>query len=145
MRQTDESDTRQSASRSDVSDVRPENREPIPVIQEELDVRTRVVDTGGVRLDKVVTERKETVDKPIVFHEVVVERVTLDRLLPDSTMPPVRQEGDTMVIPVVEEVLVVEKRLRLKEEVHVRRVTREKRAPQTVTLRSEHVTAEKTG
>ena len=37
-------------------------------------------------------------------------------------MPTIREEGDTIVIPIVEEMLVIERRLLLKEEVRVRRV-----------------------
>jgi stress response protein YsnF len=50
-------------------------------------------------------------------------------------MPTVREEGDTIVIPIVEEVLVVERRLFLKEEVHVGRVTSTERHHKSVTLR----------
>jgi uncharacterized protein (TIGR02271 family) len=89
----------------------------LPIIQESLDVETCPVETGRVRLRKVVHEREEVVDPPLWREEVVVERVSVDRFVdgPIST----RAEGDTVIIPVLEEVLVVEKRLLLKEEVHV--------------------------
>jgi stress response protein YsnF len=58
---------------------------------------------------------------------------------------PTRTEGETTIIPVMEEVLVVEKRLRLKEELHVTRRRTEHRDPQRVTLRSERVEVERTG
>ena len=50
-------------------------------------------------------------------------------------MPPVREEGDTIVVPIVEEVLVVERRLFLKEEVSIRRVRSTERHQETVTVR----------
>jgi stress response protein YsnF len=50
-------------------------------------------------------------------------------------MPAIREEGDTIVIPIVEEVLVVERRLFLKEEVRVRRVSSTERHQESVTLR----------
>jgi len=56
---------------------------------------------------------------------------------------PVRHEGDTMIVPVLEEVLVVEKRLVLKEELRVTRRRVETREPQTVTLRREDVVVER--
>ena len=54
----------------------------------------------------------------------------------------IRQEGETTIYPVVEEVLVVEKRLRLVEEVHVtrRRATRQVR--EEVSLRHEEILVE---
>jgi hypothetical protein len=44
-----------------------------------------------------------------------------------------------MIIPVLEEVLVVEKRLRVKEEVHITRVRKEVHTPTHVTVREETV------
>jgi uncharacterized protein (TIGR02271 family) len=66
-----------------------------------------------------------------------VERVSIDRVVDQA--PPPRQEGDTLVLPVLEEVVVVERRLVLKEEVRITRRATESRNPQTVTLRSEDV------
>jgi stress response protein YsnF len=50
-------------------------------------------------------------------------------------MPAIREEGETIVVPVVEEVLVVERRLVLKEEVRIRRVRSTERHQERVTLR----------
>ena len=38
-----------------------------------------------------------------------------------ESAPQIRTEGDVTIVPVLEEVLVVEKRLVLKEELHIRR------------------------
>jgi hypothetical protein len=48
-----------------------------------------------------------------------IERVQVDRIVAEQPMQ--RQEGDTLVLPVVEEVLVVEKRLMLREEIRITR------------------------
>lgn len=113
----------------------------VPVIAEELRVERRAVETGRVRLNKVVREREEVVDEPLLREEVHVERVPVNRVVEGEVQ--VRHEGDTMIIPVLEEVLVVEKRLMLKEELRVTRRRVEERRPQTVTLRSEEVTVER--
>jgi stress response protein YsnF len=55
-----------------------------------------------------------------------------------------RYEGDTLIIPVIEEVLVVEKKLLLKEEVHITKYVGETQQEKTVTLRSEEVSVERT-
>jgi uncharacterized protein (TIGR02271 family) len=116
----------------------------IPVLQEELDVSTRRVATeSGVRIDKHVDEREEIVDEPLSKDELEVERVTINR--PVDGPVAVRHEGDTMIVPVLEEVLVVEKRLILKEELRITRRRTEYRSPQRVTLRSEHVDVERIG
>jgi len=54
----------------------------------------------------------------------------------------VRYEGDTLIIPLLEEVVVVQKQLRLKEEVHVIKKQTERRQPEQVTLRREAVIVE---
>ena len=52
-------------------------------------------------------------------------------------MPPISHEGDITIIPVVEEMVVVERRLVLKEEVRVRRVSTKERHQETVVLRQQ--------
>ena len=96
--------------------------------------------TGGVRLTKRVTEREETVDEPLLRADVQVERVPINRVVTEA--PQARQEGDTLVVPILEEVLVVEKRLMLKEEVRITRTQTEVHQPQAVTLRMEEAVIE---
>ena len=113
----------------------------VPVIVEEPELQKRSVETGKVRITKVVHEREAVVDEPLLRDEVEVERVPIQRLVEEAI--PVRYEGDTMIVSVMEEVLVVEKRLMLKEELHIRkrRVTRHQ--PQHVTLRREEARVER--
>ncbi|MDB4930158.1 MAG: hypothetical protein JWM10_2642 [Myxococcaceae bacterium] len=114
----------------------------IPVMAERVDVGRRVVETGVVRVRKVVHEREELVDRSVTRETVRVDRVPMNRAV-EGPMEP-RQEGDTLVIPVVEEVLVVERRYVLKEEVRVvrQRVTEPAEA-QRVTLRREEIVVER--
>ncbi|AUX44892.1 hypothetical protein SOCE26_063620 [Sorangium cellulosum] len=114
----------------------------VPVVAQELEVKKRTVESGRVRITKEVHEREITVQEPLAREQVLVERVAVDRVV---TEPPVtRQEGDTLIVPVVEEVLVVEKRLLLKEELRITRVRSVERSPTAnVTLRSEEVHVER--
>ena len=118
-----------------------DQRVVVPVVEEEMDVRKREVVTGKVRVSKVVREREEVVEEPVFRDEVDVVRVPVERLVEQSE--PVRQEGDTMIVSLYEEVLVVEKRLLLKEELHITRRKVEGVASQPVTLRSEEVRIER--
>ena len=53
-----------------------ESETRIPVVQEELAIGKRVVETGkGVRINKTVSQRAQLVDQPLASDEVVVERV----------------------------------------------------------------------
>jgi len=112
----------------------------VPVIAEVLEVGKQTVVTGGVRLTKRVTEREETVDEPLLQETVHVERIPVNQIVAET--PEVRQEGDTLIVPILEEVLVVEKRLLLKEEVRIQRIQSEARKPQQVTVRTEQAVIE---
>jgi uncharacterized protein (TIGR02271 family) len=113
----------------------------LPVIEETLDVHTTPVEKGRVRIRKMVHEREELVDPPLLRDEVVVERVPINRVVEGPI--PVRSEGDTLIIPLFEEVLVVERRLLLKEEVHLTKRRVETHTPQRVTLRREEAIVER--
>jgi uncharacterized protein (TIGR02271 family) len=119
----------------------PEEPLVIPVIVEELDVQKRVVETGKVRITKVVHEQEALVDEPSWHEEVTVTRVPVQRVV-DGPIP-VRHEADTMIVSIMEEVLVVEKRLLLKEEVHIHKQRVETQQPQHITLRSEEALIER--
>lgn len=123
----------------------PDQTITVPVFQEQLSVEARTVDTGrGVRVYKTVHEQPVTIDETLRHDETTVRHVAIDRLLePGSTPPAMRHEGDVLIIPVLEEVLVVERRLRLKEELHITRTHREETYTETVTLKSEHVAVER--
>ena len=97
----------------------------IPLIEEELATGTRVVETGSVRIEKEVEKRVRQVSAPLVREEVEVRRVPVNRVVEEA--PKARRRGDTVIVPVVEEELVVTKRLVLKEEIHlVKRRTKER-------------------
>jgi uncharacterized protein (TIGR02271 family) len=113
----------------------------VPVVAESLQIGRREVESGRVRLTKLVHESQEVVDLPLLREEVHVERVPVGRIVDGPVEA--RQEGDTLVLPVLEEVLVVQKRLMLKEEIRVTRTRTEARAPETVTLRTEDVRIER--
>ena len=105
----------------------------IPVFEENLSVSKRVVETARVRVSRVTHDYQQVVDELLQHEKVEVERVPVDR--PVDAMPSVRQEGDVTIIPVVEEVVKIERHLVLKEEVHIRRVKHTERHQETITLR----------
>jgi stress response protein YsnF len=111
----------------------------IPVIEEELTLQRREVETGRVRVRTVAEERMETASDRLFHSEVQVERVPVNREI--AQLPTIREEGDTMIVPVVEERLV--KRLFLVEEVHVRRQVTAEQFDHPVRLRSQRVVVER--
>lgn len=114
----------------------------IPVFEEELSVAKRVVETARVQVSRVTHSHQQMVDELLRHEKVEVERVPVDR--PIEAMPSIRQEGDVTIIPVVEEVLKVERRLVLKEEVHIRRIQQTERHQELVTLRRQEAFVSRT-
>ena len=92
----------------------------LPLYAEELSVSKRRVATGRMRISTVTRNQEEQVEEALVREQVEIERRPVGK--PVDGMPSIRREGDTIVIPVVEEQLVVERRLILKEEVRVTRI-----------------------
>jgi uncharacterized protein (TIGR02271 family) len=114
----------------------------IPAIAETVQVEKQTVETGKVILTKRVHEREETVDLPLLHEEVEVNHVAVNRVVDEP--PSIRYEADTMIVPVLEEVLVVEKRLMLKEEIYITKRRTEVHSSETVTLRHEDIQVERT-
>ena len=121
--------------------VRPADEEVVPVVEETAVVRKERVATETVRLRKRVHEDEEVLDVPVQTEAIEVERVPVGRWL--DAPADVRREGDTTVYPVVEEVLVVEKRLRLVEEVRVTRRQETRQVQERVGLRREEIVVER--
>jgi uncharacterized protein (TIGR02271 family) len=113
----------------------------IPVIVEEARIRKERRVTGKVRLRKIVHHEEQTIDEPLLKERVSLERVTIDQWVDEA--PPIRNEGETLVVPVVEEVLVVEKRLRLREEIRLTWHREEENEPQRLVVRREEVRVER--
>jgi uncharacterized protein (TIGR02271 family) len=113
----------------------------IPVIEESARIEKEVVETGRVVIRKTVHHETQTVDVPTQEEQVQVERIPINRVV--DTPPDVRHEGDTMIIPVLREEVVVTTRLVLVEELHVRKRTLTLNHPQEVELRREHVSYER--
>ena len=108
------------------------NNERIPIIEEKAFVEKRIVETGKVLISKRVSEHEEIIDEPLLHEQVSVERIAVNQFV--EAHPEIRHHGDTMIIPVVEERLVVSKRLFLVEELHVKKQVIETHQPQQVTL-----------
>lgn len=95
-----------------------------------------------VRASRTTSSRHEAVEADLNHEQVVVERVAIGRVV--DAVPPVRQDGDVTIMPVVEEKVVMVRRLILKEEVHLRRVRRTVPFTETVSLRRQTVSVTRT-
>jgi stress response protein YsnF len=109
----------------------------IPVVREELDVQKRTEERGGVVVHIAPKTRTEVFDVSLAQEQVDVERVPVNRVV--SAVEPVRQDGDVTIVPVYEEVVVMERRLMLKEEIRITRKRQTKPVRREIELRTEEV------
>ena len=119
----------------------PQEYAAIPLVEERLSISKREVERGRVRVRVSVEEREETITAELARDDVQIERVPRNERL--TEMPHVRLEGSTTIIPVVEEVVIVEKALMLVEEIHLRRRTETETVQIPATVRSERATVER--
>jgi uncharacterized protein (TIGR02271 family) len=132
---------RPAEDRSLGSDDARSESETLRLIEEELSVRRERVETGRVRVRVVTHEREEPIEVPVTREHFEVERIAVGREI--EAIPPRRQEGDVTIVPVVEEVIVMRRKLVLKEEIHLKLVRTTEQHRQSVTLRRQEAVIER--
>ncbi len=115
--------------------------EVLALAEEEVRLGKRMVTTGKVRVRTVVDIETELAKATLAGETVEVTRTPVDRIVDQA--PGIRVEDDVTIIPVMEEVLIVEKRLVLKEEVRIRRVATTEDVEIPVELRKQHAVIER--
>lgn len=106
--------------------------------EETIAVSRRTIPKQTVRIDTTTSMREQHVEEKLEREIVKIERVAVGRVV--ETTPEIRDEGDITIIPVMEEVLVLERRLVLKEEIRVQRVRTSEVYRETVQLRDQTAT-----
>ena len=129
-------------SDSSRNEVREDTTGVIPVIEEHVEITKKVIERARVRLSKRVNESVESFDIPLTEEEIVVKRVQKNELV-DTAPASMRYEGDVMIIPVLKEVAVIEKRIMLVEEIHVSKYKYDKNEARQVVVRKEEVHIER--
>ena len=106
-----------------------------PLHAEELSVSRQQIAGDTVQVSIVTREGDGVVDEMLNHERVEIDRVPIGR--PVDAIPPVRQEDETTILPVVEEIIVVQRRLILKEEVRIKRLHVSERHQEAVVLRKQ--------
>ena len=130
---SDPNDGERELSFSEHSSANPTDNAKLTLLAEELTVGKEAVETARVRVSKQTHAREVAVDEALLRESAEIETIPIGRQI--FEMPSVRHEGETIIVPVVEEIFHTERRLILKEEV---RITRRKTTEQfhdRVTLR----------
>ena len=115
----------------------------LPLVEETAVIGKRTVETGHVRVRTEVDEREEQLRDLLMREDVRIERVAVGRQVDEIPLP--REEGDVTIIPIVDEVAVIEKRLILREELRIVRVRTVEPVEERVTLRSTRAVVERDG
>lgn len=115
----------------------PDDVKIIPIVEEEALVRKRLVDVERVTVRTSADTERLTIQEDLYREDVDVTRVPIEREIEEA--PPVRVEGDVTIVPIVEERLVLSKRLFLVEELHLRRSGSIERVDVPVELRRTRV------
>ncbi len=118
--------------------------ETIQLLEEALRVSKRTVERGRVRIAMRTDTEDREVRETLQSRRVEVERVAVGRqLAPGETAPQSRTEGDVLIVPLVQETLVIEKRLTVTEELRIRVVLETEDVDRTVPLRRQTATVER--
>ncbi|WP_404290103.1 YsnF/AvaK domain-containing protein [Microvirga sp. RSM25] len=115
--------------------------EVIARAEEEVRLDKRMVTTGKVRVRTIVDVETELAKGTLDGETVDITRVPIDRIVDQA--PGIRVEDNVTIIPVLEEVLIIEKRLVLKEEVHIRKLATTEEVEIPVELRKQHAVIER--
>jgi stress response protein YsnF len=115
----------------------------IPVFEEEARIEKRQVATGRLRVRTVAEIVEEIVGATLEEENVEVIRVPIDRVV--TKVPAVRTKNRVTIVPVLEEVLVVEKQLVLREELHIRRSLTREKVKVPIKLRRQRAVVERVG
>jgi uncharacterized protein (TIGR02271 family) len=121
----------------------PSEVQVIPVIHEHAVVHKEVVETGKVHIRKSVTTEDVRITLPIINESYDIEHVPVESRILDTPPPPVRYEGEVMIIPVLKEITVVQKKYEVVEELRITRRVTETPMVQEITLRKEHIHVER--
>jgi uncharacterized protein (TIGR02271 family) len=113
----------------------------VPIIEERARIEKKMVDKSVVRITTSFNAHTEHLTQELTSEDVLVERVPVDREI--DSIPQIREEADALIIPVVEQRVVIEKRWVLREELHVRKKKRTDTVEIPVTLHSSEVSVER--
>jgi hypothetical protein len=105
----------------------------IPIIEERVVTDVRPAPERRFRIRRRVVSEAKHVETPYTHERFDVQRVPIGQFV--DRVPPSRQEGDVLIVPCIEEVVVVEKRLRLREELRIRVVREQRTHRQTILVR----------
>jgi uncharacterized protein (TIGR02271 family) len=122
-----------------MSQIPEEQSNIIRRIEEKLIIDKQIVETGKVNVHKKVNEEIVSVNLPILNESYDITRSAGSDEILETPPPAIRREGDRIIIPVLKEITVVQKRYQVVEEIVLTRKVTETPLTQEVSLRKEEV------
>ncbi|AUX92159.1 DUF2382 domain-containing protein [Mixta gaviniae] len=116
-----------------------EQQDVIPLAEEQAEVSTTRVVDRRVRIHRSTTTAEKLLETELWHEEVEITHVEKNETLEEGYFPQVRQEGDVLIVPVIEEQVEIIRRHILKEEVHIHKLKKNEPFQQKVTLRSQEI------
>lgn len=117
----------------------PAGEETLPLVEEVLNVEKQQT-TRKVRVHTKLEIVDERIEEELTTEQVFVTRKTVNAYV--DAAPTIRTVGDLTIIPVLEEVLVLEKKLLLKEEIHIQQKEIRETVVETVPVRKQRAIIE---
>ncbi|MBS6058845.1 DUF2382 domain-containing protein [Mixta calida] len=116
-----------------------EQHEIIPLAEEQAEVTTTRVVDRRIRIHRSTTTAEKLLETELWHEEVEIKHIEKNETLEEGYFPQVRQEGDVLIVPVIEEQVEIIRRHILKEEVHIHKLKKNEQFQQKVTLRSQEI------
>jgi uncharacterized protein (TIGR02271 family) len=114
----------------------------IPIVEENVHIDKKIIEKGKVIISKSIKEESEIINLPVANEEVTIERVSINQIL-DKPPEAIRYEGNTVIVPVLQEITVIEKRILLVEEIRITKTSISSTETKEITLRKEEVKIER--
>jgi uncharacterized protein (TIGR02271 family) len=111
----------------------------IPVVHEKVSIKKRVIDKDRIRIVKHVKQEEQSIAVPLDHEEIDIQTKHINQYV-DDIPEAVRYEGDTMILSILKEVVVV--RTLLEKEIHITKKKVQTQDKHTITLRKEEVIIE---
>ena len=112
----------------------------IPLYEEQLEIDKVHAVTDRVQVSTHVDERAVLIEETVERGNLAIERIAVDRAVAEAPEP--RREGDTLIVSLVEERLVVEKRLFVIQELRITRTSTTEQVAIPETVRTMRATVE---
>lgn len=117
----------------------------VPLVDEYLEIKKHWEQTGEVIIRKSVESKTQSLPVDVQYEEVQIDRVPANRPLAYGEKTEPWWDGDVLVVPVVDEEIVVLKRQVLREELRIYKRRLSRRETVSDTVRSERIDIEPQG